>query len=79
MTFIMTSKLLRRGKLYTDKELDLDRVFEIRIRDLRERNGNKQKSFSILAHKGLKDEEFIPLEDLKNFLEDKIKELKYAQ
>lgn len=59
MTFLMTSKL------YTDEDLNFERVFEVRIIDLRKRGGVKQKSFSISAKKGIKNNEYPTAEELK--------------
>ena len=42
----MTHKMTQKVKLYTDKELDFERVFEIRVIDIRKRQEVKQKSFS---------------------------------
>lgn len=67
MTLIMTSKL------YTDEDLDFERVFEIRVIDLRKRKGVKQKSFSVLVKKGTKDDEYSSAEDVKKELQKAIR------
>ena len=67
----MTSK----AKLYTDKDLDLERVLEIRVVDLRGRNKEKQKSFSILVKRETKNNEYPTAEEMRNFLEIKAKEM----
>ena len=59
MTLAMSSKL------YTDEDLNFERVFEIRIIDLRKRGGVKQKSFSISVRKGTPDREYPTAEELK--------------
>lgn len=75
MTSLMTFKMTQKTKLYTDKELSFERVFEIRIVDLRKRQGIKQKSFSISIKKGTKDNEYIETEKLKDMLEKAINEV----
>lgn len=63
---------MTQAKLYTESELGFERVFEIRIRDLRERKGIKQKSFSVSVKKGIKDTEYLTAEEMKNFLENRV-------
>lgn len=75
MTSIVTYKMTSKVKLYTDKDLDFERVFEIKVLDFGRRDGIKQKSFSIFIKKGTKDKEYISTEDLKNFIEEKIKNI----
>lgn len=69
MTLIMTSI----GKLFTESEVGHERVIEIRIRDLRERGENKQRSFSLLVSRGTKNDEYGTLDEIKALLEDAIK------
>ena len=66
MTFEMTSKLAR---LFTEAEIGQERVFEIRIRDLR---NNKQRSFSLLTKRGAKVD--VTVDELKEFFEKVYKE-----
>jgi hypothetical protein len=63
-------KSSKKSALYIDEE-EFERVFEIRVRDLRERKGVKQKSFSISVKKGTKDSDYPDVEELK----DKIKKM----
>jgi len=74
----MTSKA-ERFKLFTDKDLNLGRVFEVKILDLRARNGVKQKSFSVLVNKGLKDDEYPTAKELRDLLESKVADLNHLQ
>ncbi len=71
MTFELTLKMT--SKLYTDEDLDVKRVFEIRIRDLKERQNIKQKSFSLLVKKGVVD--YISTEELKEKIKSFIRSL----
>ena len=71
MSSVMTFKM--SSKLYTDEDLEVDRVFEIKIGDLRARKGIKQKSFSIFVKKGTKDNEYIETERLKDKLQKAVK------
>jgi hypothetical protein len=66
---MMTSK----GKLFTESEIGFERVIEVRIRDLRERGGNKQRSFSLSVRKGTKNDEYGSLDDIKNIIENAIR------
>jgi len=75
MTLLMTLKMTQKSKLYTDKDLNFERVFEIKVVDLRARNGIKQRSFSILVEKGTKNNEYPPTQELRDFLEEKTKEI----
>jgi|APSaa5957512622_1039677.scaffolds.fasta_scaffold89260_2 hypothetical protein len=61
--------------LYIDEE-DFERVFEIRIRDLRERKGVKQKSFSISVKKGVNDGDYIDVDNLKKQIQKAVKDVK---
>jgi hypothetical protein len=71
----MTLKMTSKAKLITDEDLDVDRIFEVKIIDQRGRNNIKQKSFSIYAKKGTKDSEYPATEEIKNFLQKQVKEL----
>ena len=53
------------SKLYTDEEIGFERVFEIRIRDIRERNSITSKSFSLSVKKGTKNSEYLSADELK--------------
>ena len=57
--------LLMSSKLYTEEELNFERVFEVRIIDLRKRGGVKQKSFSVSVKKGTRDSEYPSADELK--------------
>lgn len=74
VSFKMSSKY-KNLRFFTEKDLNFERIFEVRIVDIRGRGGMKQKSFSILAERGLNDNEYPSLEELKIFLETKIKEI----
>ena len=67
--------MTQKTKLYTDKELDFERVFEIRIRDLRERKGIKQKSFGVSVKKDTKDDDYMDIKKLKQVIEKAISEV----
>ena len=71
----MTFKMTQKVKLLTEKDFDVDKVFEVRVIDFRERGGIKQKSFSVLVKKGTKNNEYPTTEEVKDFLENKIKEV----
>jgi len=60
--------------LYTESEIGFERVFEIRVRDLKERKGVKQRSFSLSVVKGTRDQDYISAEELKDHLERYVKE-----
>ena len=75
MSLIMTFNMAERVKLYTEKDLDFERVFEVKILDLRSRKGIKQRSFSILVKKGTKDEDYPSAEELRDFIDGKSKEI----
>ena len=62
------------SKIYTENEIGFKRVFEIRIRDLRERDGIKQKSFSLSVKKETKDKNYIKTIELKEKIEEFIKD-----
>lgn len=63
------------SKLYTDEDLKVERVIEVRILDLRKRKGVKQKSFSISVSTGTKDSEYPTAEQLKDGLQKAVKKL----
>lgn len=71
MTFNMTSEMT--SNLITESDIRLERVFEIRIRDLRERKGQKQASFSLYVKNDVKDNDYIGLTALKDMLESSFK------
>jgi|GEM_PF-6920392 len=71
MTSLVTSKMT--SKLYTESEISKDRVFEVKILDLRKRKDIKQKSFSLYVDKGVSDDNYISADDLKARLEALIK------
>ncbi len=75
MTSLMTFKMTSKTKLYTDKDFDVERVFEIKIVDKRARNEVKQKSFSVMVKKGTKDNEYPKTEKVRDFLDEKIREM----
>jgi len=78
----MTSKMTSKDnkiKLYTEKDLNYERIFEVRVVDIRGRNGIKQKSFSVLVDKGLKNNEYPTTEEFKQFLENKVTEFNDLQ
>ena len=68
----MTSKVtsVMTSKLFLESEIGYDRAFEIRIRDINEREF-KQRSFSLFVKRG--DKSYIGLEDFKNKIENLIK------
>jgi len=65
----MSSKM--SSKLYTEEEIEFERVIEVRIRDLKK---GKQKSFSLSTKKDAKD--YLSIEEIKNFLEKELKKIK---
>ena len=65
-------KKTNRSNFYIDEE-EFERVFEIRIRDLRERKGVKQKSFSVSVKKGTKDSDYADADRIKEILQAAIK------
>ena len=67
------------SKLYTDEEIGFERVFEIRIRDIRERNGITSKSFSLSVKKGTKDNEYLSAEELREKLKSHINNKNHYQ
>lgn len=69
MSSKMSSKL---RNLFLEEDVG-ERVFEIRIRDLKARNSAKQRSFSIMAKKGAKRREYISAEGLTEFLRQSIR------
>jgi hypothetical protein len=68
------SKSKKSIRLRVDEESEFERVFEVRIRDLRERKGVKQKSFSISVKKGTDDAEYLGIEELKEKIKRLLKE-----
>ena len=62
----MTSKD-NKIKSYTEKDLNYERRVEVRVVDIEGRNGIKQKSFSVLVDKGLKNNEYPTTEEFKQF------------
>lgn len=75
MTSVMTLKMTQKAKLLTEKDFNVEKIFEIKVFDWRARKGVKQKSFSVMVKKGTKDNEYPTTEKVKDFLEEKIKEL----
>ena len=65
-------KKTSNSNFYIDEE-EFERVFEIRIRDLRERKGVKQKSFSVSVKKGTKDSDYADADRIKEILQAAIK------
>ena len=61
------------SKLYTEEEIGFERVIEIRIVDLKARDG-KQRSFSLSAKKGAKD--YPSLDRLKQIFEGAMRKVK---
>jgi hypothetical protein len=58
------------SKLLTEEEVGQDRVYEVRIRDLK---ADKQKSFSLYVKKGTKIGEYADVDSLKEDIERHIK------
>ena len=82
MSFKMILKMTSKNnkiKLYTEKDLNYERIFEVRVVDIRGRSGIKQKSFSVLVDKGLKNNEYPTTEEFKQFLENKVTEFNDIQ
>jgi len=75
MTSLMTLKMTSKTKLLTDEDLDVEKIFEIKILDSRGRKGVKQKSFSIYIKKGIKDNEYPTAMKMRDFLRKKAKEI----
>ena len=71
MTLIMTSK----AQLFTDEDLDVERVFEVKILDSRKRKGITQKSFSIYTKKETKDTDYPATEEMRDFLQKMAKKI----
>ena len=69
MTLTMTSPL------YTDDDLNFERVIEVRIVDSRQRKGIKQKSFSVYVPKGTKDKDYPDTEKFKTELQKAVKKI----
>ena len=63
------------SKLYTDEEIGFERVFEIRIRDIRERNGITSRSFSLNVKKDTKDNDYLSTDELKEKIKSVIPNL----
>lgn len=60
-----------KEKLLKEEDIGVERVFEIRVIDIRKRNDTKQKSFSLYVKKSANDADYDALEDV-------IKKLKEA-
>ena len=74
MSFKMSPKMsLKLKDSFTERELDKERIFEIRVRNLRTK---KQKSFSILFKSGKKDKDLPSVEELRDFFENAYHEAK---
>jgi len=63
------------SKLYTDEEIGFERVFEIRIRDIRERNRITSRSFSLNVKKDTKDNDYLSTDELKEKIKSVIPNL----
>lgn len=67
MSLLMTSKKLNMCGLLTEKEMDSERMFEIRVRHIK---NNESKSFSISMKKGVKKSDLPSPEQIKDFFEN---------
>jgi len=67
-----------KKKLYTDEEIGYERVFEIKILDFRQRQGVKQRSFSLSVKRGTKDNEYDTTDELRKFLKKSLRNKKYV-
>ena len=74
MTSLMTDKMTQKVKLFTEKDFDVEKAFEIKVIDWKARNNIKQKSFSVLIKKGTKNNEYPTTEEVRDFLDEKIRE-----
>ena len=68
----MTSKP-KYKKLFTEDEIQVERVFEIMIRDIRERGEKKKVSFSVMAEKGIRDDQYPDADEMREILKMAIK------
>ena len=57
-----------KEKLLKEEDIGVERVFEIRVLDIRKRNGTKQKSFSLYIKKGTRDNDYDNAEEIINKL-----------
>ena len=57
-----------KEKLLKEEDIGVERVFEIRVLDIRKRNGIKQKSFSLYIKKGTLDNDYDSAEEIINKL-----------
>lgn len=61
------------SKLLTEGEVAHERVYEIRIVDLRTTKDAKQRSFSLYVRKGTKSDDYASVDTLKTAIESYIK------
>ena len=71
----MTLKMTSKAQLFTDEDLDVERVVEVKVLDSRRRNGITQKSFSIYVKKGTKDIDYPATEEMRDFLQKVAKKI----
>jgi hypothetical protein len=57
-----------KEKLLKEEDIGVERVFEIRVIDIRKRNGTKQKSFSLYVKKGANNNSYDVIEEIINKL-----------
>ena len=57
-----------KEKLLKEEDIGVERVFEVRVIDIRKRDGIKQKSFSLYIKKGTKDSDYETTEEVVNKL-----------
>ena len=57
-----------KEKLLKEEDIGVERVLEVRVVDIRKRNGIKQKSFSLYIKKGRNDDDYETAEELINKL-----------
>jgi hypothetical protein len=61
-----------KEKLLKEEDIGVERVFEIRVLDIRKRNGTKQKSFSLYTKKDTRDDDYDSAEEIINKLKEAI-------
>jgi hypothetical protein len=57
----------KMSALFTDKEIDSERAFEVRVRSIKT---NESKSFSLSIKRGINESGMLGTEELKEFFED---------
>lgn len=62
-----------KEKLLKEEDISVERVFEVRVIDIRKRNGIKQRSFSLYVKKNIKDTDYDSLEKLIKKLKEAIR------